>query len=86
MRVFDQIRDLEIPITLCPQWIKIDTKLPGGKYRTMHCKNMSRKFNCDCVFFYDVPYLFLNVLPPEAKGVWYFRISDLVKNPDGTDI
>ena len=21
-----------------------------------------------------------------AKGDWYFRISDLVKNPDGTDI
>ena len=32
-----------------------------------------------------VIYLFINLLM-ETKGDWDFRISDLIKNPDGTDI
>ena len=30
--------------------------------------------------------LMLYMLDLGAKGDWHFRISDLVKNPDGTDI
>ena len=35
---------------------------------------------------YIIKYITLHYITLRAKGDWNFRISDLVKNPDGTDI
>ena len=35
---------------------------------------------------YYVRILLIIIFAMEAKGDWYFRISDLIKTPDGTDI
>ena len=34
----------------------------------------------------DISEIIITIVMLEAKGYWDFRISDLVKNPDGTDI
>ena len=65
---------------------------------TLVNKAMSEISNC-CHYFYPnfLHKLFLNVIEEwkisakqigtlGTKGDWDFRISDLVKNPDGTDI
>ena len=82
---FDQIRDSEIPITLRPIYIYI------------YIQNIIK-----LLYYIPIRYIIFIILGSTSyiiayyitfhyitlgeKGDWDFRISDLVKNPDGTDI